>query len=123
MNNGNHHDVVKASEQVIGVDVKNTQQEDLGEITELMLEKVSGKVAYVVLAFGGILGMGEKYFAVPWNAISYDKNEECFILNKSTAELKNAPGFDKDHWPNMADRQWGESINKYYGSKPYWSDL
>lgn len=114
------HHVVKASEEVIGIEVKNFSKEKLGEIEEIMLDKVSGRVAYVVLASGGFLGLGEKFFAIPWNAINYDPNEECFILNIDKDRLKNAPGFEKDNWPDMADKSWGRTVSDYYGTKPYW---
>ena len=57
------------ADNVIGVDVKNNQDEDLGEVEALMLDKMTGKVAYVVLSYGGFLGMGDKLFALP-NVIS-----------------------------------------------------
>lgn len=112
-------DVVKTDE-VIGVDVKNTEKESLGNVHEIVLDKQNGNVRYVVLSFGGFLGMGDKLFALPWNAISYDQQEECFILNIDKDKLKNAPSFDKDKWPNMSDKQWGQEIYNYYGSKPNW---
>lgn len=117
---GHSSNVVKAKEEVIGVDVKNNAKENLGCICEVMLDKTSGKVAYAVLDSGSFLGMGGKYFAIPWNAFHYDSNEECFILNVEKEQMKNAPGFDKDNWPDMADQTWGSSISKYYGTKSYW---
>lgn len=116
----NTHNVVRASEDVVDKEVKNSAQEDLGTIREVMLDKVSGKVAYVVLESGSFLGMGGKLFAIPWNSISYDKEDECFILNVDKDRLRDAPGFDKDNWPDMEDRTWGQSISDFYGSKPYW---
>lgn len=114
-----NHDIVKAKEEIIGVYVKNRAKEDLGEIYEIMLDKNTGKVSYVVLESGSFLGMGGKLFAIPWQAINYDPNEQCFILNVNREKLKNAPGFDKNNWPNISDRSWGESITQYYGSKYY----
>lgn len=105
---------------VINVDVKNNQEEDLGKIKDIVLDKISGQVRYVVLSFGGFLGLGDKLFALPWNAIHFDTENDCFILNASKAKLKNAPGFDDANWPDMADRQWEESIHQFYGTKPYW---
>lgn len=116
---GNSHEVVK-SEEVNDRKVKNQADEDLGTIIEIMIDKVSGQVAYVVLESGSFLGIGGKLFAIPWKSLNYDPSQECFILNIDKDRLKNAPGFDKDHWPNMADRQWGQSISQYYGSKNYW---
>lgn len=111
--------MVKASDEVINVNVKNNAKEDLGEIHELMIDKLSGKVVYAVLESGGFLGLNGKLFAIPWNSFHYDNNEDCFIININKEKIKNAPGFDKDHWPDMADSQFGESIDKYYGSTPY----
>ncbi|MFJ1269272.1 PRC-barrel domain-containing protein [Legionella lytica] len=108
-----NHNVVKASE-ITGVKVQNTAGEDIGDINEVVLDKISGQVNYLVLDFGGFLGFGNKFFAVPWNAFSYDKEDDCFILNVDKDRLKNAPGFDKEHWPNFADRNVTESITKYY---------
>jgi len=114
--------MVRANENVIGVEVKNARDENLGKIEEIMLEKLTGKTCYVVLSFGGVLGMGEKYFAMPWNAIHYNKEKECFILDKNKEELKNAPGFDPNNWPDMADSTWGQNIHDYYKIKPYWEE-
>jgi len=115
-----NRNVVKAKEEVINVKVKNLADEDLGEICELMLDKNSGRVAYAVLECGSFLGMGGKLFALPWKAINYDTNKECFVLDVDKDKLKNAPGFDKDNWPDMADRSWGETVSQYYGVKEYW---
>ncbi len=105
--------IVKASD-VIGVGVKNLENENLGKIEEVMLDKETGDVRYVVLSFSEFLGLGGKLFALPWRAISYDTNLECFILNRKKETLKNAPGFDKDHWPDMASPSWSAEINRYY---------
>lgn len=113
------HNLVKTDE-IIGVNVINTQDEDLGEIKELVIDKLSGHVVYAVLSFGGFLGLGDKYFALPWKALNYDLNKDAFILNVSKEQLKNAPGFDKDHWPDMSDRTWESRIYKFYSIKPYW---
>ena len=75
-----------------------------------------------VLSFGGFLGMGAKYFAIPWSALTLDTAEKRFILGVSKDRLENAPGFDKDHWPSMADRTWATQIHEYYNLTPYWDD-
>jgi hypothetical protein len=84
-----------------------------------MLDMSTGRVSYAVLSFGGILGMGEKLFAVPWNALTLDTNNKRFTLNVTKASLDQAPGFDKDSWPNMADQAWARGIHDYYGTQPY----
>jgi sporulation protein YlmC with PRC-barrel domain len=106
-------DIVK-SDEVIGVAVKNSVKEDVGKIEEIVLDKVSGQTRYVVLSFGGILGMGDKYFAIPWKAISYSPEDATFILNVSKERLEKAPGFNKNNWPNFADQTWAQSIEAHY---------
>ena len=102
-----------------GDNVVNQLDESLGDIKEIMLDMRSGRVAYAVLSFGGVLGMGDKLFAVPWNALKLDTVNKRFVLNVEKTRLESAPGFDKDAWPNMADSSWEKDIHAYYGSKPY----
>jgi sporulation protein YlmC with PRC-barrel domain len=103
---------------LIGNDVYDHNDEDLGEIKEIMLGMHSGKVAYAVLSFGGFLGMGEKLFAVPWAALTLDTENKRFVLKVDKDTLKDAPGFDEDNWPNMADESWTKEIHSYYGIEP-----
>jgi sporulation protein YlmC with PRC-barrel domain len=91
---------------LIGNDVYNQADEDLGDIKEIMLNIETGGIAYAVLSYGGILGIGEKLFAVPWGALTLDTKNKRFILNVEKDKLENAPGFDKDNWPDRADPSW-----------------
>jgi sporulation protein YlmC with PRC-barrel domain len=109
-----HSDEVVRTEDVIGKTVLSPIHEKLGQIEEIVLDKVSGQARYVVLSFGGFLGLGDKWFAIPWKAISYDLDEDAFILSIAKEKLDNAPGFDKNHWPNMASEDFSQTINKYY---------
>ena len=95
--------------------VKNRANEDLGKIDDFMIHLDSGKIAYAVLSFGGILGIGNKLFAVPWPALSMDRDRRELILDVDKERLQNAPGFDKESWPDMANTKWGENIHKFYG--------
>jgi sporulation protein YlmC with PRC-barrel domain len=106
------------AETLIGNDVCNDKKEDLGEIKEIMLDVQSGRVCYAVLSFGGFLGMGEKLFAVPWDALTLDTKHKRFVLNVERDRLKDAPGFDKGKWPDMADQSWVKEIHSYYGTQP-----
>lgn len=107
------------ADTLLGNDVYNADDEDLGDIKEIMLDTASGKIAYAVLSFGGILGMGEKLFAVPWSALTLDTVNKRFTLNVSKERLENAPGFDKDDWPDMADQRWASTIHGFYEAKHY----
>lgn len=101
---------------LVGDDVCNPHGEDVGEIKEIMLDMRSGEVAYAVLSFGGFLSMGEKLFAVPWRALQLDTENKRFVLNVDQDRLKNAPGFHKSNWPDMADQSWAREIHTYYGT-------
>jgi sporulation protein YlmC with PRC-barrel domain len=97
-------------------DVYNPKGEKLGSIKELMLDIKSGKVCYAVLSFGGFLSLGEKLFAVPWSALTVDTENKRIVMDTNEERLKNAPGFDTDHWPNMADATWEKGVHAYYGT-------
>ncbi|CAN5825813.1 hypothetical protein BH24DEI2_BH24DEI2_12860 [soil metagenome] len=100
--------------------VKNSQDENIGDLKELMIDVQSGRVAYGVLDFGGILGMGNKLFAVPWQAFSVDEENKILRLDVDKDRLKNAEGFDLSSWPDTADTEWGQKIHDYYGYTPHW---
>jgi hypothetical protein len=108
--------VVKTDE-VIGVKVENPQEENLGKIEELVLDKLNGYVRYAVLSFGGVLGLGDKLFAIPWKVLDYNDERDCFVINVSKDKLKNAEGFNKNNWPDMADETWNTRIHTYYGTQ------
>lgn len=97
-----------------GDTVKNHKGDSLGDLKDIMIDTTSGKIAYGVLSFGGILGMGEKLFAVPWDALKVDGENEQLLLNIDKEKLKDAPGFDKDHWPNFADQAFTDKMRSYY---------
>ncbi len=111
---------VLAASTLAGDAVKNSAGEGLGKVDEIMIDIPTGRVAYAVLSFGGFLRMGNKLFAVPWDILKVDEDQKCFILDVEKNRLENAPGFDKDNWPDMADQSWGRQIYSYYGRTPYW---
>ena len=102
---------------ITGDEVRNSQNENLGKIQDVMLDTADGKIRYVVLASGGFLGMGDRLFAVPWKALKLDKENHCFRLDVDVERLKSAPGFDKDEWPNMADPTWNSTVESYYDAR------
>jgi hypothetical protein len=104
------------ADTLIGDSVVNGAEEDLGDIKEIMLDMQTGQVAYAVLALGGFLGMGEKLFAVPWNALHLDTLNHRFVLNVEKDRLQNAPGFDAGAWPDMSDVNWARQIHTFYGT-------
>jgi sporulation protein YlmC with PRC-barrel domain len=108
---------------LMGLNVYGDSDEKLGDIKDLVIDPKQGKIRYAVVTFGGFLGMGDKFFAIPWSDIEFVskgttssgtiKEDHCILaINKD--ELKNAPGFDKNNWPNFADRNWSVNVDKYY---------
>ena len=106
------------ADTLIGDGVVNGDDDKLGDIKEIMLDMHTGQVAYAVLAFGGFLGMGEKLCAVPWQALHLDTTNHRFVLDVEKERLKQAPGFDKDAWPDMADVGWATQVHTFYGTDP-----
>ena len=109
---------VMSASTLIGESVENKKHDYIGQIEAIMLDVPHGTIAYAVLSFGGgFFGFGEKLFAVPWEALQLDEDGNCFILNITKEKLENAPGFDKDKWPDMADPEWGGKIYDHFGVK------
>jgi sporulation protein YlmC with PRC-barrel domain len=110
--------VALRSSSVVGSEVKNAEGEELGSIEDLVIDVSTGKVRYAALSFGGFLGVGDKLFAVPWGSLQFlsdaDGNRH-FVLDASQERLETAPGFDKNHWPDVADPKWAKEIDRYYG--------
>jgi len=109
-----------AAHALRGDSVVNPRGYALGRVEHIVLDVQRGRIAYAVLTFGGFLGLGEKYFAIPWNALTFDSDRHRFILNVDRAVLEGAPGFDRNHWPAMADPEWASHLHAYYGFPPYW---
>lgn len=99
---------------LIGDDVYNKADENLGDIKKVMIDTQKGEISYAVLSFGGFLGMGDKLFAVPWKALNLDTENKRFVLDISKEKLKDAPGFDKDEWPDLADQTLANHLHSYY---------
>lgn len=111
---------VLSAGSLLGNPVRNLAGEDLGKIDEIMLDPEFNRIGYAVVSFGSFLGLGGKLFAVPWEALTLDTENKCFVLDVDKERLDKAPGFDKDNWPAFADRTWGQEVHSYYRLKPYW---
>jgi sporulation protein YlmC with PRC-barrel domain len=122
-NEGMHdHPQVLQASTVIGNKVLNRAGEQLGSLKDLVIDAEEGRIAYAVLSFGGLLGLGDKLFAIPWEAFVWNPKGHAFILDVDKEVLKEAPGFDKDHWPDDAQYEagWLLEMYEYYGYSPYW---
>lgn len=100
---------------IIGEKVINGRYERLGDVKDIMIDVIDGKIQYVVIEMGGFLGIGEKYFAIPYDMLEISTEDHAFILDQDKETLKNAPGFDKDHWPDTNSHSY-EAYGTYWGS-------
>jgi sporulation protein YlmC with PRC-barrel domain len=112
---------VMAASTLKGTKVIASDGEDVGKISDIMLDVRGGRVAYAVLSEGGFLGMGTNLHAIPWSALTLDTDEKCFRVSIAAQRIKEDPGFDKDHWPSMEDAAWGTTVHQYYERNLYWS--
>ncbi len=96
---------------VIGDKVKNTNDEHMGKIADIMIDITNGKIEYVVIEFGGFLTIGEKYFAIPFSLLKVDAVDKTFLLDQPKEMLEKAPGFDMNHWPET----------NFHAEETYWS--
>lgn len=100
--------------------VINRRGELLGTVSELLLDVERGCIAYVVMAYGGFMGLGERLFALPWSALELDVDRACLILEAERSSFDTAPAFDKEHWPSTPDAQWHQDVHRHYRCLPYW---
>lgn len=105
--------------ELLGRSVTNSQGDHLGRIEDIVIDGPRGRVAYAVLSFGGFLGLGDRLHAIPWDVLVEDPQSGCLLLDVDREKLRQAPGFDKQHWPDMANDAWASEVNEYYGVEPY----
>lgn len=106
-----------SSKDVEGTDVYGPGDDKVGAIDHLMIDKLSGRVTYAVMSFGGFLGLGHSHYPIPWAALKYDTGLEGYRTGITEQQLKDAPAFSDDSW---ADRDWETRTHRHYGVSPYW---
>jgi sporulation protein YlmC with PRC-barrel domain len=111
---------VMSADTLVGRDVENRQGEDFGEVADLAIDLSSGRIAYVILEYGGWLGLGEKLAVVPWKALKANVNNPLVTMDIDKDKLKTLPSFARGEWPQTLDRQWLANLYDRYGEKPYW---
>lgn len=114
-----HTDAIRAS-RVIGTTVYNTTGDNIGSIEDVMLEKTSNGIMFAVIGFGGFLGMGEKYHAVPWSMLDYDPDMGGYRVPFSKDELKTAPAYSIDELAREDGEQARNASYEYWKVEPYW---
>ena len=109
-----------SASKVQGTAVYNMEGDRLGHVEDVMLHKVSGQVAFAVLSFGKILGMGGKYNPLPWSVLTYDPGKGGYVVPLGKEQLERAPSYDKEELTN-ADNGWGARVNDYFQVTPSWT--
>jgi hypothetical protein len=112
-----------ASDRVEGTAVRRPNGDMIGHIERLMIDKVSGKVSYAVLSFGGFLGMGANLLPLPWVLLAYNPHFEAYELDIDEDELKRAPSFRADKDFDWGDRSQETELHRYYRVPPYWTSF
>ena len=104
-----------ASDKVEGTAVFNRDGEKLGTVKNFMVGKRSGQVEYAVLSSGGLFGMGERNYPLPWDRLDYDTGKGGYLVNIDKEALKSGPSFERGQEPRF-DREYNESIKRHYGT-------
>lgn len=102
--------VAVKSANIVGTRVVNRMNEDMGNVEDIVIDVLTGRIVYAVLSFGGFLGLGEKLYAVPWKALRYVKEMKVYVLNVNRDEIELGPSFDKGAWPQLTD-EWNQLVN------------
>ena len=103
-----------SSDKVEGTAVYNRKGEKLGTISNFMVGKRNGRVEYAVLSFGGLFGMGERNYPLPWDVLTYDPDQGGYVVDLDKDRLKEAPSYERGSDPTY-DRTFGEQVYGYYG--------
>jgi sporulation protein YlmC with PRC-barrel domain len=109
---------LRRATELIGMDVRNQQDEKLGAVKDVMVDLQSGQAPFAVISSGGFFGVGDRMLAVPTTRFAQNTGADQFVLNMDRERLKSAPGFDKNNWPNMDDAAWRSQVYSYYGAQP-----
>ena len=110
-----------SADKVEGTTVYNPAGDKVGSVSNIMIDKISGRVAYAVLAAGGILGMGKEAIALPWNALTYDTSKGGYVVDVDHAKLEEAPQMASGDLRELDNREFEKHIHDYYNIDPYWT--
>ena len=113
------HELI-SSRRVEGTPVYNRDDEKLGTVHSVMIEKRSGKVAYAVMSFGGLLGFAERVHPIPWDMLTYDVDRDGYVVDIDRDTLRHAPTMNLDEADRPYDRKYDEQVSAYYGRMPWW---
>jgi sporulation protein YlmC with PRC-barrel domain len=108
-----------AADKVKGTNVYNPVGDKLGNVDDIMIDKISGRAIYAVMSFGGFLGMGEKHHPLPWSTLKYDAQKGGYVVNLDKKQLQDAPNYDRGSEFKWTP-EYGRSVDSYYKAPTYW---
>jgi sporulation protein YlmC with PRC-barrel domain len=114
-----HTEAIRAS-TVIGTDVKDTNGDSIGEIEDIVLDKLSNNIKFVIVSFGGFLGIGEKYHPLPWGVLKYSEEEDAYVVTLSKEKLKAAPSDSIEALTRNDGNDYRDRVYSYYDHPRYW---
>jgi len=114
------HGRLIAADQVEGTTIYNPAGDNLCSVEDVMIDKVTGKIAYAVVGFGGFLGIGNRHYPMPWEKLKYDTNMGGFVVDLDKRVLEGAPSYSDTETVGWEDPAWGKRVYDYYGARPYW---
>ena len=109
-----------AAKQVQGTTVYNVAREKLGSVEDVMIDKSSGRIAYAILSFGGFLGIGDRYYPLPWEKLRYDTEMNGYVVDIDRDVLEGAPSYTDEATAEWNDDAWARGVYAYYGAHPFW---
>jgi len=117
---------IRAS-KLMGMKIQNSRKESIGQIKDIVVDPASTRIQYVAVTYGGFLGLGDKLFAVPMQAIKVQQDPDnrdrvVLVLDVTKEQMNGAQGFDESNWPNFADEQFSGELHRRYNVENRWSD-
>ena len=113
------HELI-SSRRVEGTNVFDADGKKLGTVHSVMINKRSGQVAYALLSFGGVLGVGSHIYPIPWESLDYDVDLDGYRVEMSREQLQHAPRMSLDDTDRPIDREHADEVRSYYGAMPWW---
>jgi sporulation protein YlmC with PRC-barrel domain len=120
MSTASGHTTAIRSKKVIGTNVKDLSGTKIGQVEDIVLDKISGNVMFAVVGFGGVLGMGEKFHPVPWSTLSYDEDEDSYVVSITKEDLKSAPADSISELTRDDGKVYRDRAYEYYKAPRTW---
>jgi len=106
--------------EITGIQVLNRRGESIGNVEEIVVDRADGRVIYLVLSFGGFLGLGTKLYALPWNKLKFDASRMAYVIDLAREQIENAPHFNRNDQGLLFDADWNRRLLEYFDALPVW---